>query len=98
MFITNYICISCLLYIYFMCIPYVYYVLYIMNIYIYAYVTCIYIYNIPNVLYIYIYTYGSYLEVPQGDHQTLDAKSLTHDMGKYDGQACPAIVFSHIVF
>ena len=56
----------------------------------------VYIYNIPNILY--IYTYGSYLEVPQGDHQTLDAKSLTHDMGKYDGQACPAIVFSHIVF
>ena len=37
-------------------------------------------------------------EVPEGDHQTLDAQSFTHAVGTYDGQACPAIVFSHIVF
>ena len=40
--------------------------------------------------------YSSYLKVPQGDHQTFDAKFPIRDLGKYHGQACPGIVFCPI--
>ena len=37
-------------------------------------------------------------QLPQRDHQTLNTKSLNNEVGKYDGQACPAIAFSHLIF